>query len=142
MKMMRTLLALSIILSGSYLCAQSESKPLLKMKVPFPFVVEDQTLPAGEYLVSALQPERTILISCRGARLLRIQIVSPHYARRPSENSRLIFDRYGNTYFLREVWTTGTEVARVLPQSRAETELARVRTKTEVAMVARASSGR
>jgi hypothetical protein len=36
----------------------------------------------------------------------------PNYASTPSENSRLVFNKYGNEYFLAQVWTKGDSVAR------------------------------
>jgi hypothetical protein len=36
----------------------------------------------------------------------------PNYASSPSENSRLIFHRYGDEYFLAQVWTAGRDVGR------------------------------
>ena len=44
----------------------------------------------------------------------------PNYPRKPSENSRLVFRRYGNEYFLEQVWTAGDELERSpLPSKKA-----------------------
>lgn len=141
MKNIRTLITLCLFLAATHAFAQLESKPLIKVKVPFQFTVANHTFPAGEYLISTVQPERTIQIAGNGAKA-SIQAVSPFYAAHPSENSRLVFHRYGDAYFLEEVWSAGQDVARTLPQSKHELEMAKAGVTPQIATVQGASSGR
>ena len=63
----------------------------------------------------------------------------PNYAKGPSSNSRLVFHRYGNEYFLAEVWTAGQDVARNPLSSKKAMESASNGEKPETfAVVARA----
>ena len=48
----------------------------------------------------------------------------PNYAKGPSSNSRLVFHRYGNEYFLTQVWTAGQNVARNPLSSKAAMQIA------------------
>ena len=142
MRIFRTLITLCLCLASTQLFAQSAHHPLAKVQVPFSFVAGDQNFPAGEYLISTVQPQRTLLIAGTGSSLSSIQTVSPVYSVRPSENSRLVFTRYGNRYFLKEVWTEGSDEARTLPRSRHEMEVARAGAAPQLATVIQASSGR
>ena len=88
------------------------SQRLMKVNVPFAFSVEDHSLPAGEYLVLTVTPERSIRITSTDGKHSAIVNTPPNYAKAPSANSRLVFHRYGDEYFLTQVWTTGQNVAR------------------------------
>ncbi|HEX6729320.1 MAG TPA: hypothetical protein VF074_04885, partial [Pyrinomonadaceae bacterium] len=43
----------------------------------------------------------------------------------PAKESKLIFRRYGNRYFLAEIWTSGESHARQLRKSKEEKAIAR-----------------
>ena len=79
---------------------------------PFSFTVDSQTLPPGQYYVLSVTPERSIrLASIDGKHSATVNDL-PNYATSPSPNSRLVFHKYGNEYFLAQVWTAGDNVAR------------------------------
>jgi hypothetical protein len=80
--------------------------------VPFSFAAGDQSLPAGEYLVLTVTPERSIRIASTDGKHTAVVNTLPNYASAPSANSRLVFHRYGDEYFLTQVWTAGQNVAR------------------------------
>jgi len=40
-----------------------------------------------------------------------------------SQQTKLVFTRYGDQYFLSEIWMAGTTVGQKLPKSRREREL-------------------
>jgi hypothetical protein len=88
------------------------SQQLMKVNIPFGFAVEDHSLPAGEYLVLTVTPERSIRILSADGKHSAIVNTLPNYAKEPSSNSRLVFHRYGDEYFLSQVWTAGQNVAR------------------------------
>lgn len=141
MKNIRTLITLCLFLAATHVFAQLESKPLLTVKVPFQFTVGDHTFAAGDYVISTVQPERTIRIAGNSVKGSTVQVVSPFYAARPAATSRLVFHRYGNAYFLEEVWSAGQDVARTLPQGKHELEMAKAGVTPQIATV-QASSGR
>jgi hypothetical protein len=84
----------------------------MKVNIPFAFAVEDSSLPDGEYLVFTVTSERSILIVSTDCKHSAIVNTLPNYASSPSENSRLVFHRYGDEYFLTQVWTAGQNLAR------------------------------
>jgi hypothetical protein len=100
--------------------------------VPFAFVAAGQAFPAGHYIVTK-----------EGDRCLRIfnsqqqgVYVQAHASlRSDSDGSKLVFHRYGDTYFLSAVWVTGNTIGRELFRSRAERELAAHKAEMELAVV-------
>ena len=90
--------------------------------IPFPFVVAGHTLPAGRYIVSPMNQNTLRLHESTGPGML----VSTNGAQRPSsdDSSKLVFHRYQSTYFLSQVWITGSDLGREIRRSDAEIELA------------------
>src|SRR5215469_3731754 len=112
MKTGRTLITICLLLTAAGFAQMRSSQQLMKVNIPFAFGVQDQSLPAGQYLVFTVTPERSIRIVSADGKHLAIVNTLPNYAKEPSSNSRLVFHRYGNEYFLAEVWTAGQDVAR------------------------------
>jgi hypothetical protein len=100
------------------------SQQLMKVNIPFAFGVEGHSLPAGQYLVFTVTPERSIRIVSTDGKHFAIVNDLPNYASEPSPNSRLVFHRYGNEYFLAQVWTAGQNVARNPLSSKKAMEIA------------------
>lgn len=124
MKSARTLITICLLFTAATLFAQTESNRLMKVNVPFAFGVEDHSLPAGEYLVLTVTPERTIRIVSADGKHSAIVNTLPNYAKSPSTRSRLVFHKYGNEYFLAQVWTAGQNVARDPLSSKRAMEIA------------------
>ena len=113
MKSARTLITIALLFTAVSLFAQTTpSQRLMTINVPFSFAAGDQSLPAGEYLVLTVTPERSIRIVSSDGKHSAVVTTLPNYASSPSENSRLVFHRYGDEYFLTQVWTAGQNVAR------------------------------
>jgi hypothetical protein len=113
MKTARTMITICLLFTAASVFGQlTSSQQLMKVNVPFAFGVQDQSLPAGQYLVFTVTPERSIRIVSANGKHSAIVNTLPNYAKEPSSNSRLVFHRYGNEYFLAEVWTAGQDVAR------------------------------
>ena len=109
----------TLSLAATSLLAQS--KPLIKVNVPFNFVAGAKTLPAGEYQVNTDRPNMVLIQSKDSTSNMNLLIA--HSAQNTQMNgvAALKFNRYGERYFLSEIWT-GSDVGRQLPKSRAEKE--------------------
>ena len=95
---------------GSY--AQSPNRSPLKATVPFAFSVDDHWLPAGDYLIQTAATERAIRItSVDGKHAAVVNTVTSGVGSRWG-NSRLLFTKYGDEYFLAEVWCKGDDFTR------------------------------
>lgn len=90
-----------------------------KANVPFDFIVGDTTLPSGNYaFASATSSGQCLKISntrAKGAAVRLTMAVSGN-----AESSKLVFHRYGQRYFLAEVWTAGDSEGRQLMKGRQE----------------------
>lgn len=100
--------------------------------VPFNFVASQQTMPAGHYIVKNSGDAQIRLLTPGSSGIY----VPTHAAvRSVSDGSKLVFHRYGDTYFLAAVWISGSTSGRELSRSPAERELARHQAELELAEV-------
>jgi hypothetical protein len=97
----------------------------IKVEIPFDFVAEKATLPAGEYSVSRNQPAQGMvrLVNSKGQGAMCL--AGGIQANRPSNTTKLVFNRYGSHYFLSQVWAQGNDRGHLLKPSKAEREIAR-----------------
>lgn len=121
--------------------AFAQSNALLEANIPFEFRAGAKTLPAGHYDVRPMLAPDVLSIRCFECKAGAMILARGIEAREAPEQGTLVFHRYNNTYFLSGVWIAGSSHGRVLPQSKAERELARngspVPPLVEVALVRR-----
>jgi hypothetical protein len=95
----------------------------VQANIPFSFVVNGKTLPAGEYNVRRVTSPDTMIIRGvkhgEGAFTAFVPTTEPS-ARQGT--ARLVFHRYGNQYFLAQVWTSNGQEDQI-PPARLEREL-------------------
>lgn len=121
-----TLMLFAALLVGSARAGTSGSSVVVN--VPFDFVVAGQTLPAGEYLV-----RRSTLVSAEGLAISSLAnkttgvfvLTAAVQSNERQRESRLVFNRYGNQYFLSQLWTTGEASGRETIKSSHERKLSR-----------------
>ena len=109
----------------------------LGVNIPFDFVVGKQTLPAGEYRIERLFSDKldALLIRSTDGRASTIMMTMAVLANDWQSESKLVFNRYGDQYFLSQIWTAGNKSGRELYKSPREAELARQAVKREVAVL-------
>ncbi|HET6972734.1 MAG TPA: hypothetical protein VFH96_01845 [Pyrinomonadaceae bacterium] len=122
------LLAVMIVIAASVSANAQSLNYRLTANIPFDFSVSGKKLPAGQYLINRAQvSDGDMVVQIRStdghSNVTRLTI--PVSAHRPMKNGTLVFNRYGDEYFLSEIWPAGGETGRVLHKSRAERELAR-----------------
>jgi len=96
-----------------------------KARIPFAFVAAGQLLDAGEYsFESDVVPGLLVLKAEHGRETVVVKglPISPSAS---TERSKLVFNRYGDQYFLTEVWPPGSESGRQVPPCNQERDLAR-----------------
>jgi len=97
----------------------------LKADVPFNFAVAGRTLPSGEYTIqSETGVNHALSISGAGENPI-IFLANWCGALKASEPTKLVFSRYGDQYFLSQVWMAGHDAGYQLRKSRREIEVAR-----------------
>jgi hypothetical protein len=60
----------------------------------------------------------------------------------PSDRTKLVFRKYGDQYFLAQVWTAGESDGRELPRPRLEQKLAETHSPSEVVVLAQLMPGK
>ena len=124
-------IALCIAVLTSAVVSQTSPGDMV-VNVPFAFVASGQRLPAGHYIVKAVDDGRIRIFNSQNVGLY----LSTHAARRSKpEGTKLVFHRYGEEYFLSSLWINGNQTGRELFHSKAEMELARRNTSVQVAEV-------
>ena len=122
----------AIVAVGALLApvANAQSGTYLKVDVPFEFAVSGKTLPAGVYTVrdashivgfGVLQP------ASPGGQAVHFR----HWSVAPKDGryatrTQVVFNRYGNQYFLTQVWQAGHASGKQLPKSKLERETEKV----------------
>jgi len=87
--------------------------------IPFDFVVGSEELQAGEYRVETVS-STGMAMKISGEHQGVYRLSSTITASRRAETGKLVFHRYGNRYFLAEIWTPGESVGRELLKSKDE----------------------
>jgi hypothetical protein len=117
----------------------AQAQEMMVVNIPFDFVAGDTTLPAGEYSIRVTAPERTLLIDRKDATASAFMNTNAVTRTEIQTESKMIFNRYGDRYFLSEVWTAGSSRGRQLLQSAREKEMAQIaksETQGQVTLVA------
>jgi hypothetical protein len=104
--------------------AVAHAQKTLEAKIPFAFVVRSQVLPAGAYRISSIGTN-LVQIATRDKRVMETS-TALFDNNGPGSGGRLVFTKYGNQYFLREVLCDSPAINSALPLSNLE-KLARIR---------------
>ena len=131
------MLALAFLAAAQFVRAQEP----VQANIPLAFVAGNTPLPAGEYRVQKVSDgSPALLIRCTEGTPAIMVVTSPASVNGPQQKSKLIFRRYGNRYFLAQVWSAGSSTGRELRKSAEEKEqalLANNATPDQVTIVAR-----
>lgn len=130
------LIAAALALLG--ITAASAQTVDVKANVPFSFTINRATLPAGEYSLKSMD-EQGAALAIRDLNSKTANLVLSSSCRSPKSASqtKLVFHRYGNHYFLSQIWIEGSEAGRELRPSAGEKEMARNVSMQEVVLVAK-----
>ncbi len=115
--------------------AQAQSTKA-RATIPFAFYWGEGMLPAGNYDVTSFEYGGILRLTNRDTRTSAV-FNTISVSRLASEaNPKLIFHRYGDDYFLAEMWWGGRSDGRKLLPSKAERELARGGSPARIVSVA------
>jgi hypothetical protein len=110
------------LMAGSLFSTQSayaqSSMALAEVNIPFTFQTDKQTFPAGTYVINRQAAHMIMLRGPHGA----AGFAMTHNASRlhAANHSALVFARYGDKYFLREIWRANETSGLEFSKSRAE----------------------
>ncbi|HEX3248051.1 MAG TPA: hypothetical protein VHS05_01385 [Pyrinomonadaceae bacterium] len=117
----------AVVLATAFVSVQAQSPEYrIRVNIPFDFSIAGKKLPAGNYSIGRVTPnsDNTVL-SIRDAngssKETRFSI--PVQAVDAKNQATLVFHRYGDDYFLYQVWSAGETTGRQFPKSSAEREI-------------------
>lgn len=119
----------AVLIAASAVPAQGQSLAnRARFNVPFDFTFGEKQLPAGQYSVGrTLQStdDITLTIADRDGRAKAVQLSQAVVKMHINQRALLVFHRYGDQYFLSQVWQAGSSTGRQFPVSKKERELYR-----------------
>ena len=117
-------LFLTLLFAMSFWPARAQAQIIgnLEADVPFQFHVGNTALPAGRYMIHELEgSDLTVMqISSADGKLSALFDVESAQAKTTPEKSELIFNKYGDSYFLSELFDEGNVDGSKLMTSREE----------------------
>ena len=137
--MKKSIFAIAILV-GLFVAAAAgpaQAQESFRVQVPFAFVADRATLPAGEYVIQRqANGGLALLILSKNSGPSAIVMTRAVQSKDWQPETCLVFHRYGNRYFLSQVWSAGDQRGREIYKSPAEKELAKNETPSEVTLLA------
>ena len=95
-------------------------------------------LPAGDYEVTAIGPwgGPTLSVHNVNSNAGTIVLSTSCRSQKPTADAKLVFHRYGQQYFLAEVWNRHSFAGSQIQINPRQTELAKNQSKDEVVLIA------
>jgi hypothetical protein len=125
-------IAFLALLSVPVIQAQSS---MLVANIPFDFHVGKASLPSGVYDIKPLTPE-TLMIRSKDGQQVAVAATIPVNSPESLNTGKLVFNRYGDQYFLSKALRPGGSTGQQLLKSRTEIEVAKNLSKPAEATVA------
>src|ERR1700746_2185182 len=99
----------------------------LRGNIPFNFAVGNKTFPAGTYDIGSIEsgPGKILLLQARDSNTSRMLNSNAAETLEPADKTKLVFNQYGNRYFLSQIWVAGETRGHQLPKTSREKETAR-----------------
>jgi hypothetical protein len=134
----KNLLSLAMSLALLMSAAAQAQTTHLTISVPFEFTAGNVQLPAGEYEVTAVGPwgGPTLSVHNVNSNAGTLVLSTSSRSQKPTADAKLVFHRYGNQYFLAEVWNRNSSVGNQIKINSRQTELAKNQSKDEVVLIA------
>ncbi len=127
----------AILLNTMSVSAQTTTKDtLLRAKIPFAFVAGGAHLPAGEYRVYHPGNPYIVVIENKDGTARAMTYVHPSAMKSGETRTKLLFNKYGNEYFLAQVWTERNQEVHQCFKCRVEQALMTQSRKPSVVVVA------
>ncbi len=118
------MLVVVLALATAAVSANAQSASKVVADIPFEFSVGYKTMPAGEYIVrSILSAGDALMIQSADAKVSALRQTEATAQMKNNNHARLVFHRYGERYFLAEVWNGTDSSGRQLFKSQEERAL-------------------
>ena len=122
-----TMLALTVALAlATAGASNAQTSNQIVADIPFEFTVGGESLPSGQYTVRAANSQgNALIVQSSDAKSAAMRLTNSIRPSKPNTQARLVFHRYGERYFLAEVWSGSDSTGRQLMKSRQERAIER-----------------
>lgn len=117
------ILAMALIVGAPMIQAQSKARA--RANVPFDFTLDQKAMPASTYEVSSLS-EKVLAVRNLNSGESRLVIEAMQVEASPNAgtpHAKLVFRKYGDQYFLAEIWDGQHNRGIAFPESKREHEI-------------------
>lgn len=136
---------LILVVASAAVSVHAQSAGEIRVNIPFEFTAGDKALPAGQYSVRRVFERSDSPLYVQNRKSSETATIMTQVG--PTSSSpagvRLVFNRYGEEYFLSQVWTDegriGREVSKSKRERSLEKELAQHASKSERVVVVAAA---
>ncbi len=104
--------------------AYAQGSPRLTVQVPFGFHVGASMLSAGEYTVDTDVAPSVVRLRSADSKSAVMILANSVETSTTTSQGKLIFNQYGDEYFLSQVWTAGSNRGSELRKTKREFEVA------------------
>lgn len=118
-----------LVLLLPLMAADASAQKNLVVNIPFDFTVCREQLPAGKYKVQSITSASGAVLLVKSDDNRSAEIVCTHDMQSSTQvdQGKLIFNRYGEQYFLSEIWFPGERTGNQLVKTEREEALLRER---------------
>lgn len=99
-----------------------EGSTILKATIPFDFQAGSRRMPAGQYEIGKLS-QNVLLLRGTTKNSSEVLVVYAATTLTAPDHASMIFHRYGNHYFLSQIWSAGNTTGEQCSMSKPEKEL-------------------
>jgi hypothetical protein len=100
---------LGLILGLSAVPGHAQDGPRIKASIPFNFAVGNKELKAGDYVIQRVRESGALTFRNEDTGDQQIAFAVPVESTETRNQESLIFDRYGDEYFLSQIWLSPNE---------------------------------
>lgn len=117
--------ALVLLLTALDLQVFAQSDAQLEVRIPFNFTICREQLPAGKYTIKHASSSATHMLSIRSEdnRVVELACTNDVQSPKSMDEGKLIFNRYGEQYFLTEAWWPGDDIGHQIVKTEREKTL-------------------
>ena len=106
----------------------------MTVTVPFAFAAGDKLMPPGDYTVQVNVERESVVLLGEGHKPLMLLTIRKE-SRSAPQRGKLVFQRYGTSFFLAEIWSQDNATGETLAPSAREKELARNKQPEQILVV-------
>ncbi len=130
------LLILVLLTAGGAICANAQAlaEGTIEADVPFAFIVGEKTFSAGKHTLKRADDTNPGVLEIRtdkGRGTIFFEAETAQANEYPRQ-TKLVFEKIGDQYFLSEIWASDTNLGYRLPKTNAEKSLEGGDIKTEL----------